>query len=100
MVHTPAKLLVDLLQFRPHTFARRPALDGKVPLPVCPADVREAQKVERFGLAFPFSFLALFGIPPELDPARFVGSSTSLKTRGFLPSLTRGLALFSDLGRP
>jgi hypothetical protein len=72
-VHTGAKLLLELLQLRPHTFAGRLALHGKVPLPVCPADVRETQKVERFGLAFPSSFPALFGIPPELDPARFVG---------------------------
>jgi len=42
-------------------------------LPVCPADVCETQKVERFGLAFPSSFPWQFGIPPELDPARFVG---------------------------
>jgi hypothetical protein len=34
--------------------------------------VRETQKVERLGLAFPSSFPALFGVSPELDPARFV----------------------------
>jgi hypothetical protein len=34
--------------------------------------VRETQKVERLRLAFPSSFPALFGIPPELDPARLV----------------------------
>ena len=73
VVHTRAKLLLDLLQLRPHTFAGGLTLHGKVPLPVCPADVRETQKVERLGLAFPSSFPALFGIPPELDPARFVG---------------------------
>ncbi len=72
LVHTRAKLLLDLLQFRSHTFARRLALDGKVPLPVCPADMRETQKVERLGLAFSSPFPALFGIPPELDPARFI----------------------------
>ena len=73
VVHTRAKLLLDLLQFRPHTLAARLALYGKVPLPSSPADVRETQKVERFGLAFPSLFPARFGIPPELDPARFVG---------------------------
>jgi hypothetical protein len=34
--------------------------------------MRETQKVERFRLSFPSPFPALFGIPPELDPARFV----------------------------
>ena len=57
VVPTRAKLLLDLLQFRPHTLAARLALYGKVPLPGRPADVREAQKVERFGLAFPLSNL-------------------------------------------
>jgi hypothetical protein len=35
--------------------------------------VRETQKVERLGLTFPSSFPALFGVPSELNPARFVG---------------------------
>ncbi len=37
-----------------------------------PADARETQKVERLGLSFPSSFPAIFGEPPELDPARFI----------------------------
>jgi hypothetical protein len=72
VVHTPPKLLLDLLQFRPRTFAGCLALYGKVPLPGRPTDVRESQKVERFGVAFPSSFPALFGVSPKLDPARFV----------------------------
>jgi hypothetical protein len=34
--------------------------------------VRESQKVERLGLTFSSSFPAIFGKPPELDPARFI----------------------------
>ena len=73
VVHTPAKLLLDLLQIRPHALAARLALHGEVPLPSRPADVRETQKVERLRLAFPSSYPALFGMAPEFDPARFVG---------------------------
>ena len=73
VVHARTKLLLKLLQSRPHTLAARFALYGEVPLPGRPADVRETQKVERLGLTFPSSFPALFGIPSELDPARLVG---------------------------
>jgi hypothetical protein len=31
------------------------------------------RKSKRLGLAFPSSFPALFGKPPELDPARLIG---------------------------
>jgi hypothetical protein len=34
--------------------------------------VREAQKVERLGLAFSSTFPVLFGESIELDPARFI----------------------------
>src|SRR5208282_5953519 len=68
---TPLKLLLDFLQLRPQALADRPTLDGKVPFPVLPANMREAQKVERLGLAFSPAFPVRFGIPPELDPARF-----------------------------
>jgi len=85
VLHAQAKLPLDLLQFRPHTLATRLALYGEVPLPSHPADVREAQEVERLGLAFPSSFLALFGMPPELDPARLV--EVAFQPNLFQPSL-------------
>jgi hypothetical protein len=72
IVHALAELLLDLLQFAPHTLADRPALHREVPFPVLPAYVRESQKIERLGSSFPSSFPVLFGIPPELDPARFI----------------------------
>src|SRR5215831_2720779 len=71
-VPAPLELLLDLLQLRPQAPGHRPALYGKVPLPVLPADMREAQKVERFRLPFSSSFPVRFGVPPELDPARLV----------------------------
>jgi hypothetical protein len=72
IVHALAKLLLDLLQFASHTLADRSALHREVPFPVLPADVREAKKIERLGSSFPSSFPVLLGIPPELDPARFI----------------------------
>jgi hypothetical protein len=45
---------------------------AKRPVPVLPADMREAQEVEGLRLAFPSSFPVLLGIPPELGPARLV----------------------------
>src|ERR1039458_6683698 len=43
-----------------------------MPFPVLPADMREAKKVEGLRFAFPSSFPALFGKPPELNQARLV----------------------------
>jgi hypothetical protein len=57
--------------FAPHTLADRSALHRKVPFPVLPAYVRESQKIQRLGSSFSSSFPVLFGVPPELDPARF-----------------------------
>ena len=72
IVHAPSELLLNFLQLRPQAPADRLAPHRESPLPVLPADVREAQEVERLGLAFPSAFPVLFGIPPELDPARFI----------------------------
>jgi len=72
MVHPRTELPLDLLEFGSHALAHRLALHGELPVPGLPADVREPQKVERLGLAFPSSFPVLFGKPPELDPARLV----------------------------
>ena len=72
IMHPSAHLLLDLQQLGTHSLADRFALQRKASIPVLPADMREAQKVER--LRFPFSspFPVLFGKPPELNPARFV----------------------------
>jgi len=68
----PPELPLDFLQLRPQALADRLALHGEVPVPVFPTQVRESQKVERLGLAFPSAFPVPLGIPPELDPARFL----------------------------
>jgi hypothetical protein len=72
-MHPSSELLLDLLQLRSHTFADRLSLHLERPVPGLPADVREAQKVERLGLAFSSPFPVRVGKPPELDPARLVG---------------------------
>src|SRR5450756_1450990 len=70
-MHAHPELLLDLLQLLSHALADRHTPHGIRPIPVLPADVREAKEVEGLRLAFSFSFPALFGMPPELDPARF-----------------------------
>src|SRR5450759_4022054 len=71
-VHTLAKRLLDLLQFRLQTFPHRLPPDGKVPAPGGPARVREPQKRE--ALRFSCSPLLTVGPckPAELDPPRLV----------------------------
>ena len=72
IVHAFAKLRLDFPHLRPHAIPDGLPPNGKLPVPVFPADMREPQKVERLRLAFPSSFPVLFGKPPELNPARFV----------------------------
>ena len=50
IVPTPPELRLDFLQLPPQALADRLALHGKVPLPVLPADMREANKVKRLEL--------------------------------------------------
>src|ERR1700677_1055892 len=69
-MHAHLELLLDLLQLLSHALADRHAPHGIRPVPVLPADMREAKEVEGLRLAFSSSFPVLFGIPPELDPAR------------------------------
>src|SRR5665213_2293919 len=69
-MHAHLELLLDLLQLLSHTLADRHAPHGIRRVPVLPADMREAKEVEGLRLAFSSSFPVLFGIPPELDPAR------------------------------
>ena len=69
-MHAHPELLLDLLQLLSHALADRHAPHSIRPVPVLPADMREAKEVEGLRLAFSSSFPVLFGIPPELDPAR------------------------------
>jgi hypothetical protein len=70
-VHALTKLLFKLPQFSPRALADRQA-PHREPGSVLPADVREAQKVERLRLSFSSSFPVLLGKPAELDPARLI----------------------------
>jgi hypothetical protein len=72
LVHALTKLLLNVSQLPPHSPADRVALHCKAPVPVLPADMRESQKIERFGLSFSSLFSVLFGKSPELNPTRFV----------------------------
>jgi hypothetical protein len=94
IMHALMELLLDCLQLRPHAFADSPALYGKVPVPVFPADVRETQKVERLRLTFPFSFPVLFGVAPELDPARFVWMKFQSKLPQSFPEIAQETVCF------
>jgi hypothetical protein len=71
-MHAQPQLLLDLLQFLSHALADRHTPHSIRPVPILPADMREAKEVEGLGFAFPSSFPVLFGIPPELDPARLI----------------------------
>ena len=71
-VHALPELLLNFCQLPPQALAYRVALHRKVPVPVFPADVRESQKIERFGLPFSSPFPVSLGHSSELDPARFV----------------------------
>jgi hypothetical protein len=51
-MHAPAELLLDFHQLGSHSLADRFALYGIAPIPILPADMREAQKVERLRLPF------------------------------------------------
>ena len=72
IVHTHSQLLLDFFQLGCHALGDRFALEGEFLILSLPADMREAQEAERFGLAFSSLFPVWFGKPPELDPARLI----------------------------
>jgi hypothetical protein len=63
------ELVFDLSKFGPHPFLDRGAPKPEASAPALPADVREAQEVERFGLAESTLCPVRGGVPPELDQA-------------------------------
>jgi hypothetical protein len=72
VVQAQTELLFDVSQLRPQSLADRMTLHRKVPVPIFPANVRETQKIERFGLSFCSLFPVLFSVSSELNPARLV----------------------------
>src|ERR1035441_5574059 len=80
------KLLLEFQQLGLHPLADCLTLYRKVPVPVLPADVREAQKIKRFRLTLPSSFPVLFGKSPELAIRRVLsGCSSSPNFRSRFP---------------
>jgi hypothetical protein len=71
-MHASLELLLEFFKLGSHPLADRLALHHKVPVPVLPADVRESQKIERFGFPFSSLYPVQLGKSPELNPARFV----------------------------
>ncbi len=72
IVHAFAKLQFDFRQLCSQAPSRCVPLHRKFPVSVLPADMREAQKIERVRLTFSPSFPILFGKLPELDQTRLV----------------------------
>jgi hypothetical protein len=52
IVHAVAKLLLEFQQLGSHPLADGLALQSKAPIPVLPADMREAQKIKRLRFSF------------------------------------------------
>src|SRR6266511_4669519 len=67
------ELVFDLLELGPHPLGDRDAPEPEPPAPGLPADVREAQEVERLRLSEPVRLAVRGGEPPELDQASLVG---------------------------
>jgi len=72
VMRTIPELLLDFVKLGPDPLTHRFALHHEGAIPFPPADMREAEKVERFGLAFSSSFPVAFSVQPELQQARFI----------------------------
>ena len=71
-VHFPFQRVLQFAQLVTPLLDRGDAADGEVPFPCLPANVREAQKVERLGRAIA-TLLSSFGrVASELDQPRFL----------------------------
>jgi len=72
MMHALPELYLDFGQLAPHAFGVRLSLDHKLPVPGCPAVMRETQERERLRLALT-SFTSTFSrIASELDQTSLV----------------------------
>ena len=72
---------VDLDQLGPHPFRHGLALDPETAALRLPADVGEAEEVERLGLADTPRRSRPGGVPSELDQPRFVGMQLQTEFR-------------------
>jgi hypothetical protein len=65
-------VLLDFLKLAPQAFANRLTFHYKVPVPIFPADMREAKKVECSRFSFSSLLPLFYGKSPELNQACFV----------------------------
>src|SRR5262245_45488737 len=72
-MHPPHEFGLDLLQLGPRPLRHRLPLEREAPGSGLPADVREAQAVERLRLAETTLRPVRSGVPPELDQPRLLG---------------------------
>src|SRR5215469_742579 len=72
-VPAPFELIVELAQLAPAPFRDRLPQHPELPGPGLPADVREAQEVERLRLAEPPGLPVPDGEPSELDQPGLLG---------------------------
>ena len=71
----------DLAQLRPHPLRDRDAPEHEPSAPGLPADVREAEEVERLRLPEAPRLPVLGGEPPELDQPRLLGMQLQAELR-------------------
>src|SRR5664280_1406966 len=77
----PLEFIFDLMQLGPHPLRDGLALEPETPALVLPADVREAQEVERLGLPVAPGRTIPGGIAPELDEPGLVGMQLQAELR-------------------
>jgi hypothetical protein len=100
IMRTVEELLLDFRKPGSHPLADRLSLHDKVPVPFLPADVREAEKVERLGFAFSSLFPVAFGKLPELNPARLVGVQFQPELPQPLPKILQKAIRFRPMLEP
>src|ERR671910_1322357 len=88
---TPPALVFDLGQLGPHPLRDGLTHQPEVPGLGLPADVREAQEVERLGLADASRLAVAGGEAPELDQPRLVGMQFQAELRHPLAKLSEEL---------
>jgi hypothetical protein len=71
-VHAHSQLLLDFLQLLSHALADRHAPHSIRPVPILPADMREAKEVEGLRLALPSAFPVLFGTDVKVSSSVFL----------------------------
>src|ERR1700676_2449481 len=87
----PLELVVDLSQLRPQPFRDGDTLEPELPALALPADVREAQEIERLRLPDAPCRPSLGGITSELDQPGLVRVQFQIELRESLPQIVEEL---------